>query len=60
MMFVRTKPFYGQNCEYDVIKVRNILSYVLISDKPPVKTRETLSTGEWMDLLYAWFRLVTG
>ena len=57
---MRTKPFYGQNYELDAIKVRNIPSCVLISDKPRVKTREALSTGEWIGLLYAWFWLVTG
>ena len=60
MMFVRTKLFYGQNYEHDVIKVRDIPSCVLISGKPRVKTREALSTGEWIGLLYAWFRLVIG
>ena len=59
-MFVRTKPSYDQNYEHDVIKVRDIPSCVLISDKPRVKTRETLFMGEWMDLLYAWFQLVIG
>ena len=59
-MFVRTKSFYGQNYEHDATKVRNIPSCVLISGKPHVKTRETLSTGEWIGFLYAWFRLVTG
>ena len=57
---MRTKPFYGQNCEHDAIKVRNIPSFVLISDKPRIKTHEALSTGEWIGLLYAWFRLVIG
>ena len=55
---MRIKPFYGQNYEHDAIKVRNIPSCVLILDKPQVRTRETLSTGEWVSLLYAWFRLV--
>ena len=59
-MFVRTKPFYDQNYEQDAIKVRNIPSCVLISGKPRVKTREALSTGEWIGLLYVRFRLVTG
>ena len=59
-MFVRTKPFYGQNNEQDAIKMRNIPSCILILGKPRVKTREALSTGEWIGLLYAWFRLVTG
>ena len=59
-MFVRTKPLYGQNYEHDAIKVRNISSRVLISGKPRVKSREALSTGEWIGFLYAWFRLVTG
>ena len=57
---MRTKSYYGQNYEHDAIKVRNILSCVLISGKPRVKTREALSTGEWIGLLYAWFRLVIG
>ena len=55
---MRTKPFYGQNCEHDAIKVRNIPSRVLISGKPRVKSREVLSTGEWIGLLHAWFWLV--
>ena len=59
-MFVRTKPFYGQNYEYDAIKVRDIPSCVLISGKLWVKSREALSMGERIGLLYAWFRLVTG
>ena len=59
-MFVRTKPSYGQNYEHDVIKVRDIPSCVLISGRPRVKTREALSTGEWIGFLYAWFWLVTG
>ena len=57
---MRTKPFYSQNYEQDAIKVRNIPSCVLISGKPWVKTREALSTGEWIGLLYAWFQLVIG
>ena len=57
---MRTNLFYGQNYEHDAIKVRNIPSCVLISGKPRVKTRLALSTGEWIDLLYAWFRLVIG
>ena len=59
-MFVRTKSFYGQNYEHDAIKVRDIPSCVLISGKPRVKTREALSMGERIGLLYAWFRLVFG
>ena len=55
---MRTKPFYGQNYEQDAIKVRNIPSCILISGKPRVKTREALPTGEWIGLLYAWFRLL--
>ena len=55
---MRTKPFYGQNYEQDAIKVRNIPSCVLILGKSRVKTRKALSTGEWIGLLYAWFRLV--
>ena len=58
-MFVRTKPFYGQNYEHDAIKVRNIPSCVLISGKPRVKTCEALSTGKLIDLLYAWFSLLS-
>ena len=58
-IFVRTKWPYGQNHEHDAIKVGDIPSCVLISSKPWVKTREALSTGEWIGLLYAWFRLVT-
>ena len=54
------KPFYGQNYEREAIKVRNNPSCVLISGKPRVKSREALSTGEWIGFLYAWFRLVTG
>ena len=50
---MRTKPSYGQNYEHDAIKVRDIPSYVLISGKPRVKTREALSTGEWIGFLYA-------
>ena len=57
---MRTKLFYDQNYEHDAIKMRNIPSCVLISGKPRVKTREALSTGEWIGLLYAWFRLVIG
>ena len=57
---MRTKPSYGQNYEHDAIKVRDILSCVLISGKPRVKTREALSKGERIGLLYAWFRLVSG
>ena len=57
---MRTKPFYGQNYEQDAIEVRNIPSCVLSSGKPRVKIREALSTGEWIGLLYAWFRLVIG
>ena len=57
---MRTKLFYGRNYEQDAIKVRNILSYVLSSGRPRVKTREALSTGKWIGLLYAWFQLVTG
>ena len=57
---MRTKSFYSQNYEHDAIKVRNIPSCVIISGKPQVKTREALSTSEWIGLLYAWFRLVTG
>ena len=57
---MRIKPFYGQNYEHDAIKVRNIPSCVLISGKPQVKTHEALSTGEWIGLLHAWFRLVIG
>ena len=52
-MFVRTKPSYGQNYEHDAIKVRDIPSCVLISGRPRVKTREALSTGEWVGFLYA-------
>ena len=59
-MFVRTKPFYDQNYEHDAIKVRDIPSCVLILGKPWVRTREALSMGERIGLLYAWFRLVTG
>ena len=59
-MFVRKKPFCGQNYEQDAIKVRNIPSCVLISGKLRVKTHKALSTGEWIGLLYAWFRLVIG
>ena len=59
-MFVRTKSFYGQNYEKDAIKVRNIPSCVLFLGRPRVKTREALSTGKWIGLLYAWFQLVTG
>ena len=59
-MFIRTKSFYGQNYEHDAIKVRNIPSCVLISDKPRVKTREALSMGKRIGLLNAWFQLVTG
>ena len=59
-MFVRTKPSYGQNHEHDAIKVRDIPSCVLTSGKPWVKTREALSTGEWIGFLYAWLWLVTG
>ena len=55
---MRIKPFYGQDYEHDAIKVRNIPSCVLISGKPRARTREALSTGEWIGLLYAWFRLV--
>ena len=57
---MRTKPFYGQNYEQDAIKVRNIPSYVLISGKPRVKTREALSTAKWIGLLHVRFRLVIG
>ena len=57
---MRTNSSYGQNYEHDVIKVRDIPSCVLISGKSQVKTREALSTGEWIGFLYAWFRLVTG
>ena len=57
---MRTKPFYGQNYEQDAIKVRNILSCVLSSGRPWVKTCEALSTGKWIGLLHAWFRLVIG
>ena len=39
-MFARTKPFYGQNYEQDTIKVRNIPSHVLISDKPRLGARK--------------------
>ena len=56
---MRTKPSYDQNYEHDAIKVRGIPSCVLISSKPWVKTREALSTGEWIGFLYAWFWLVT-
>ena len=59
-MLVRTKPFYDQNYEHDAIKVRDIPSCVLISGKPWVKACDALSTGEWIDFLYAWFRLVIG
>ena len=59
-MFVRTKPFYNSSYEQDAIKVRNIPSCVLYSGRPLVKTREALSTGEWIGFLYAWFRLVIG
>ena len=57
---MRTKPSYSQNYKHDAIKARDIPSCVLISGKPRVKTREALSTGEWIGLLYAWFQLVTG
>ena len=57
---MKTKPFYGQNYEQDAIKVRNIPSGVLSLGRPPVKTREALSTGKWIGLLHAWFRLVIG
>ena len=50
-----TKPFYDQNYEQDAIKVRNIPSCVLFPDRPRVKTREALSTGEWIGFLYARF-----
>ena len=59
-MFVRTKSSYDQNYEHDAIKVRDIPSCVLISGKPWVRTREALSTSEWIGFLYAWFWLVTG
>ena len=55
---MRTKSFYDQNYEHDAIKVRNIPLCVLITGKPQVKTREALSRGEWIGLLYAWFQLV--
>ena len=57
---MRTKPFYDQNYKHDAIKVRNIPSCVLSSGRPRVKTREALSTGKWIGLLHAWFRLVIG
>ena len=57
---MRTKPFYSQNYEQDVIKVKNIPSCVLYSGRSRVKTREALSTGKWIGLLHAWFRLVIG
>ena len=57
---MRTKPSYGQSYKHDAIKVRDISSCVLISGKPQVTTREALSMGERIGLLYAWFRLVSG
>ena len=57
---VRIKSFYSRNYEHDAINVRNISSCVLISGKSQVKTREVLSMGERIGLLYAWFRLVIG
>ena len=57
-MFMRTKPLYGQNYEQNAIRVRNIPSCVLFSGRSWLKTRETLSTGKLIGLLYAWFRLV--
>ena len=54
-----TKPLYGQNHEYNVVKVRNIPSCVLISRITSlVKTREALPMGELIGSLYAWLRLV--
>ena len=55
---MRTKPFYDKNHEQDAIKVRNIPSCALSLGRPWVKTREALSTGEWIGLLYARFWLV--
>ena len=56
---MRTKSSYAQNYKHDAIKVRDIPSCVLISGKPRVTTREALSMGERIGLLYAWFRLVS-